>query len=56
MSLFKITESFSRVAKRVASIDNGYNFPGLKKAFQNNQILLVYVRDEEARLLAPDQR
>ena len=54
MSFFKITESFSHVAQRVTSIDDGYNFSGCEKIFQKNQILLVYIRDKETRLLAPN--
>jgi len=56
MSFFKITESFSDVAQRVPFIYDGHNVPGLKKIFQNNQILLVYLRGNETHLPAPDQR
>jgi hypothetical protein len=56
VSFFKITESFSRVAQRVTPIDDGYNFSRCKKIFQKNQILLVDIRDKEARFLAPNPR
>jgi len=56
MFFFQITESFSRIAQQVTSIDDGYNFSSFKKIFQKNQILLVYIRDKEARLLATNPR
>jgi hypothetical protein len=50
----KVTESFRYAAQRVTSIYDGYNFSGFQKFFQEDQILLVYIRYEETRLLAPN--
>lgn len=54
MSFSKVTESFSHIAQRVTSIDDGLHFSGCEKISQKNQILLVYIRYKETRLLAPD--
>jgi len=54
VSFCKVTESFGRGAQRVTSIYDGYNFSGFQKFFQKNQILLVYIRYKETRLLAPN--
>lgn len=54
MALFKIAESLSRIAQRITSIDEGRNFSSSKKILQKNQILLVYIRDDETDLLVPD--
>jgi len=55
VSFFKVTESFSHPAQRVTSIYDRRHFSGCKKIFQKKQILLVYIRYKETRLLAPDQ-
>jgi len=54
MSFFQVTDSVSRLAQRITSIDDRYHFSGFKKIFQNNQILLVYLGYEETHLLAPN--
>jgi hypothetical protein len=36
MSFCQVTESFRRVAQRLTSIDDRYNFPGFQKILQKN--------------------
>src|ERR1035437_95425 len=55
MSFFKIADSFSHAAQRVSPIDNRHNLSRVKKLFQENQILLVHLRNKVTKLLAPDQ-
>src|SRR6266581_4289808 len=49
--LFEVPHSLSSLPQRVASIDDGNDFSALQKLLQNNQVLLVQVRNEEPELL-----
>src|SRR6185295_6150156 len=56
VSFCRIADSFSSIAQRVTSVDDGCDLSGRKKIHQKSQILLVDLRHEGNHLLAPNPR